>query len=831
MTDFKLALRTLFKTPFVTIVAVLSLALGIGANTAIYSMFDRILRRPLPVSEPTQLVNFSSPGPKQGSTSCNNAGPCDDVFSYAMFRDLERVQKPFVGIAAHVEFGANVGYNRQTVNTSGMLVSGSYFPLLGIQPAAGRLLTQADDQTIGSHYVAVLGYNFWQTRLAGDRSVLNQTIVVNGQRMTVVGIAPRDFDGTTLGTRPAVYVPLSMRGAVLNGWEGFDNRRSYWAYLFGRLKPGVSLEDAKQQVNVPYRQILADVEGPLQEGMSDATKKRFLEKQIVLTEGRRGQSSMHTEASTPIIMLFSLTGIVLLIACANVANLLLARAAGRSMEVAVRMSLGGRRAHVIKQLLTESMVLAIMGAVVSLLFAQWTLSFITALLPEEATTSMTFGLSWTAIVFAFVLALVTGLLFGLYPALHSTRPDLVTALRNDSGKLAGGKEANRFRASLVTAQIALSMALLTSAGLFIKSLRNVAKVDLGLNIENALTFRITPQRNGYDSTRTWALYQRIEDEIAAIPGVTGVTSGMVPLIAGSNWGNNVSVEGFKQDADTDTESRFNRVGPDYFKTLGVRLLAGREFTRSDTRNTPSVAIVNEEFARKFGLGRDAVGKRMAMGRSDSLDIEIVGLVRNAKYSDVKDSIPAIFYLPYRQSTDVGGMSFFARTGNDPGQAMRAINPMIARFDPDLPVEDLKTMDQQIRDNVSMDRMISVLTVSFAAIATLLASIGLYGVLAYSVAQRTREIGVRMALGANIASVRGLVLRQVAIMTLIGGIIGMGAAIGVGRAAQSLLFGLKGYDPIVMLLSAVALSIVAFGAGYIPAMRASRVDPMNALRYQ
>ncbi|HSL72310.1 MAG TPA: ABC transporter permease, partial [Longimicrobiales bacterium] len=275
MFNLKLAFRTLFKTPFVTMVAVLSLALGIGANTAIFSLFDQMLRRPLPVHEPERLVNFSSPGPKSGSTSCNQAGPCDDVFSYPMFRDLERQQTQFAGIAAHVAFGANVGYNRQTVNAEGMLVSGSYFPVLGLQPAAGRLFSAADDQTLGAHFVAVLGYNFWETRLGGDPNIINQTIVVNGRPMTVIGIAPRDFNGTTLGTRPAVYVPLSMLGVMSPGME-VDNRRSYWAYLFARLKPGVTISQAQAAINVPYRQVLQEVEGPLQEGMSDQTKKQFL---------------------------------------------------------------------------------------------------------------------------------------------------------------------------------------------------------------------------------------------------------------------------------------------------------------------------------------------------------------------------------------------------------------------------------------------------------------------------------------------------------------------------------------------------------------------------
>ncbi|MGH7463281.1 MAG: FtsX-like permease family protein, partial [Longimicrobiales bacterium] len=336
-----------------------------------------------------------------------------------------------------------------------------------------------------------------------------------------------------------------------SGWNGFEDRRSYWAYLFARLKPGATIEQAQAAINVPYRQILASIEGPLQSGMSDETKTRFLAKQVVLSDGRRGQSDVHEEATKPIILLFTLTSIVLLIACANIANLLLARGAGRAMEVAVRLSLGATRKHVLAQLLTESVLLAVLGGVVSLAFAQWTLSFITSLLPSEAEVSLTFGLNWVTVAFAFSLAVLTGFLFGLFPALHSTRPDLVTALRNNAARLAGGKQATRFRTGLVTAQIALSMALLTSAGLFIKSLRNVNQVDLGLDVSHVATFRIVPQRNGYDSTRIRTLFERVEQELAIMPGINMVTTATVPLISRSNWGTNVSVQGFKQEPDTD----------------------------------------------------------------------------------------------------------------------------------------------------------------------------------------------------------------------------------------------------------------------------------------
>ncbi|HET9986354.1 MAG TPA: ABC transporter permease [Longimicrobiales bacterium] len=829
--NLRLALRTLFKSPFVTAVAVLSLALGIGANAAIYSLFDEMLLSPVQAREPERLVNLGAPGPKPGSQSCNQAGDCDVVFSYPMFRDLERVQTPFTGIAAHVSFGANLAYRNQTLNGAGMLVSGSYFPVLGLRPALGRLLGPADDQAIGANFVAVLSYAYWATRLGSDPGVLNETVIVNGQPLTIVGVAPRDFEGTTLGSRPSVFVPITMRALMLPGWKGFDNRRSYWAYLFARLKPGVSLAQADAAINGAYRPIVNDVEAPLQEGMSDATMKKFRAKRLTLEPGQRGQSSVHREARAPLTLLFSITGVVLLIACANIANLLLARGAGRSQEMAVRLSLGASRRQVVTRLLTESCLLAVLGGAASLLVARWTLALIGSLLPADAVGTLHFELRTPVVLFAAALSIGTGLLFGLFPAIHSTRPDIVSALKANSRQPSGNRAAARFRTSLVTAQIALSMALLISAGLFLRSLVNVSRVDLGLKIDHVVAFGISPELNGYRPERSRAFFRRVEEELAATPGVTAVAAAFIPVLSGSNWGTDVHVQGFRSGPDIDSNARFNEVSAGYFRSFGIPLLAGREFTPADGLGAPKVAIVNEAFAKKFNLGRDAVGKWMSTGRDEKLDIQIVGLVQNAKYSEVKQEVPPLFFSPYAQDSTVGSMAFYVRTAVPPERLLRTIPRVIARLDPNLPVENLKTLPQQVRENVFLDRMISTLSAAFAALATLLAAVGLYGVLAYTVAQRTREFGVRMALGADAGRVRALVLRHVGRMVIVGGVIGIAAALGLGRAARSLLFELKGHDPVVIVLSVLLLALVAVGAGYVPALRASRVQPSQALRYE
>jgi predicted permease len=833
MSSLKFALRTLFKTPFVTIIAIVSLALGIGANAAIFSCFNQMLLQAVPVPRPAELVNLTAPAPKPGSQSCNQAGDCDAVFSYAMFRDLQKVQTVFTGIAAHRLFGANLAYQGQTMNGEGLMVSGNYFQVLQVQPALGRLFDGNDDRLVGEAQVAVLSHAYWTQRFAADPGVLNQGLIVNGQTLTIVGVAAQGFDGTTLGSKPQVFVPITLRGTMNPGFKQWANRQTYWAYLFARLRPGVTIDSARAALNAQYHAIINDVEAPLQRGMSDATLAKFRAKPILVEPGGLGQSSTRSVARTPLLLLLSVTGFVLLIACANIANLLLARSAARSSEMALRLSLGAGRARLIGQLLTESLLLASFGGLAGLLVAHWTLRLILSLMPAEAARTMAFSISGPALLFAGALTIGTGILFGLFPALHSTRPDLVSTLKNQAGQPSGARGAKYFRVTLATTQIALSMMLLASSGFFVKSLLNVSRVDLGLKIDNVITFGLSPELSGYTSERSRLFFERLEEELRATPGVTGVTVSLVPLLAGSNWGNDVNVQGFQSGPDTDNNSRFNEVGPGYFSTLGVPLMAGREFTAADGAGAPKVAIVNEEFAKKFGLGRDAVGKLMGSGSGNrsKLDTLIIGVAQNAKYSDVKRVTPPVFFRPYRQDPDLGSAAFYVRTAADPAQSASAITAVVRRLDPNLPVEDLKTLTQQVRDNTFLDRMMTTLSSLFAGLATLLAGIGLYGVLAYTVSQRTREIGLRMALGAAPSRVRAMVMRQVAWMTVVGAIVGLGGAVYIGLKAGSLLYEMKGSDPGVLAVSAVALAAVALLAGFVPAHRASRVDPMVALRYE
>ena len=830
MRNLRFALRTLFKTPVVTGIAILSLALGIGANAAIFSIFDQMLLGTLPVHEPFRLVNLSAPGPKPGSQSCNNAGGCEVVLSYPMFRDLQKMQTVFVEVAAHRTFYANLAFERQTMVGRGMLVSGSYFPLLGVQPTLGRLLTPDDDKKTGESPVAVLSHGYWTSRFGQRPDVIDKTIIVNGQTLTIVGVAPKGFEGTTLGASPHVYVPITLRGAMDPGFTGFANRRSYWVYSFARLKPGVTIEQATSAMNSVYRGIINDVEAPLQRGMSEQTMVRFREKPLVIEPGHQGQTSVRTEAATPLTMLLAVTALVLLIACANVANLLLARGASRSGEMAVRLSIGANRGILIRQLLGESLLLAGLGAVAGVLVAQWTLQLIVSMLPPDTAAMIRPQIDGRVALFAGAMALGTGILFGLFPALNSTRPDLLPTLKGQAGQPSGARGAVWFRTGLATTQIALSMALLIAAGLFVKSLANVARVDLGMSIDNVVSFAVSPELNGYSAEKSRVLFGRIEEELSAQPGVTGVVGAMVPVLVGDNWGSDVNVEGFPRGPDIDSNARFNMVGPGYFKTMGVPMLAGREFTAQDTLGAPKVVVVNQAFVRKFKLGDNPVGKRMTDG-GDQLDMEIVGVAADAKYSEVRDAVPALFFRPYKQGDDVGSLTFYARTAGDSTQFMATIPRVVATLDPDLPIDNLRTLPQVVRENTFLDRFIGVMAGSFAALATVLAAIGLYGVLAYTVSQRTREIGLRMALGAAPGRVRAMVLRQVAIMTVVGALVGVTLSLWVGRQARALLFEMTALDPTVYAGAILTLALVALAAGFVPAHRASKVDPMTALRYE
>lgn len=829
--DLRHSLRALLAKPGFAVIAILTLAVGIGANTAVYSMFLQLVTRPLPVAAPDRLVNLAAPGPKPGSTSNSSAGPRESIFSYPMLRDLQSQQTVFTAIAAHRGLGVNLAFRGQTQPGRAMMVSPEYFQVLGLQPALGRLIGPQDAAATGEPRIVVLSHRYWVDRLAAAPDVVNQTLKVNGELLTVVGVAPPDFRGTTVEESPQIFVPLTLRPLLAPGSApDFENRSSYWLYLFARLRPGVTQETAEQEINRVYQRLINEVELPLQRDLDETTRAAFAAKQIVVTPGARGQSSLSERAATPMGLLLAVAALVLLIACLNTANLLLARASSRAGEMAVRASIGASRGRLLRQQLIESLLLALLGGLASLPLAMLCVRALVAVMPPDAGSVIDLGLDRAALQFALLTALATVLIFGLAPALHAARAAPMLTLKHATHQ-SSSRIASRFRNGLATAQIALSMASLVLAGLFIQSLANLSRVDLGMAVESLATFAVSPARNGYDGKRSMQIYDQIEAELATLPGVTAVTSSMVPLLSGNNWGSNVSVEGFPGEQRNDVQGLYNAIGTDYFKVLDIPLLAGRDFTTADSLGRPGVVIVNRRFAEKFGFGSDVIGKHMALGNTDKLDLEIVGLVENSLYDSVKVEAPDQFFLARRQNASIESMTFYVRSAMPPEQLLKALPAVVARVDPDLPVEDLRTVPQQIQETLVFDRFVGVLSTAFALLATLLAAGGVYGVLSYTLAQRTREIGLRLALGAAPRRVQLALLGQIGTLFAIGGGIGLLLALALGQSAQSLLYGLDGHDPGVLIAATLVLAGVALFAAWWPARRAARIDPLVALRWE
>jgi putative ABC transport system permease protein len=833
LADIRYSLRGFALRPAFAVIVVLTLAVGIGVNVAMYSIFQGMVLRPIPDAyAPHELVNLGAPGRelKQGSTSCNLAGDCEEVFSYPMFRDLERVQEPFTAIAAHSMVEANLAFQGETLSGTGVLVSGNYFGVLGIQPALGRLLNPQDDAAEGNADSVVLSYRYWQNALGADSSVVGQALVVNGKPLTIVGVASRGFQGTSRPATPDVFLPITFRWresprAVPN----FDNRRHYWVYLFARLKPGVSAAQAATAINRPYRAILNDVEAPLQTGMTEPALTQFRAKAITVAPGARGQSWIMTGAGVPLSILLAAAATVLLIACVNIANLMLTRGATRVGEMAVRLSIGAAPRRLVALLFIESALLALAAALVSLPLTLATLRWIETLVPAQAGASFDFSLNLGLVGVTIVVALLCALTFALFPVLKLVRTQPGRVLHSQSTRSMGGKAANRFRVGLVTAQIALSMMLLVLAGLLAQSLANVARVDLGMRVESLLTFSISPERNGYTPANSAAMFDRLEEELVALPGVTSVASSRLTLLANNSETSAVRVSGFEPVPGT-RPADYNGVGPRFFETLDIPLLAGRDFGLGDAGlDRPKVAIVNQSFVEYFQLGANAVGTRIGTGEGEALDIEIVGVVRDAKYDNVKEPTMPQLFQPRGQFEQVGTLTFYVRNVGEPEAAAASIRNVVARLDSSLPIMNMQTMDRQVRENLFLDRFMGTLAAALAVLATLLAAVGLYGVLSYMVAQRTREIGLRMALGAPPEKLRGIVLRQVGGMAVIGGAIGLGGAVLLGQAASALLFGVQPTDPLVLFGAIGALAAIVFSAGYLPARRASRIDPLVALR--
>lgn len=826
LADIRYTARSALSRPGFAAVVMLTLALGIGVNVALFSLVQQILLRPLPVAEPRRLVNLLDPGPKpEGFKFSAMAGVDDSIFSYPMFRDLERAQRPFVGIAAHRIFDASLSTGERAQRGAGIFVSGSYFPLLGLRPALGRLLGPEDDRVDGRAESVVLSHAYWESGFGGDPAVLGRKLVVNGTPLAIVGVAPRGFHGTTLGTRASVFVPITFRGVGTRvSLPNHDSRSFYWVYLFARLRPGVGREQAAAAINPVYRGILSDVEAPLLKSTSAQELEAFRSKSLVLEPGARGQSTLLAPLRGRLEMLFAVSGVVLLLCCANVAGLMLVRASARSGEMAVRASVGATRRRLASLLLTESLLLALPAGLLSLPVALLTLRGIASGVPGIPSAAFDVRLDPAPAVLAIGAAVLSALAAGLFPVRDLARTEPARTLQAHGARQTSGQRVARFRAALAMTQIALSMALLAMTALFAQSLANIAQVNLGFDADSIVTFSISPETSGYKPEASARLFARLERQLAAIPGVDSAASAAVPLLADVALTTGASADGAEGRVPTD----LNYIDPDFLRTLGIEVLAGRGFSSADVAGTAPVAIVTERLAEDLRLGRNAVGHHLTLGFGAGA--EIVGVAADAKYVSVtKETEPQLF-LPRRASTPLGSAAFYIRSARAPADLIRAVRRTVARVDPIVPITDLRTMRQQVGASVATQRFVAGASVAFAALATALAGLGLYGVLAYSVAQRAREIGLRFALGAPASRIRAMVVRQVAAMAAIGIAAGAVAAWLLGRLARDLLFGTRAGDPVPLVAAAAVLAAVTLAAAYVPARRASRVDPMRVLRY-
>jgi predicted permease len=833
--DCAYELRQLRRSPVFAIAAVLTLAIGIGANTAIFSLVDQLILRLLPVQDPQRVVALVGMGEFYGDSQGTNP------VSYPTYQELRDHNQVFSLMMCRRPQDFTVSTSSESEIASGELVSGNYFPLLGIRPALGRLFSAQDTLHAGTNPFVVLSYAYWRTHFGGNRDVIGRTIRINNYPFTVIGIAQSGFEGLEPGLATSIFVPITMMPVVFPDYDPgfrFFDARLRWVNVYARLKPGITIAEAKARLQPLFHQNLAvEVREPVFGHATVYQREQFLKMWLDVIPGGQGNSILRQQYEAPLWVLMGVTGLVLLIACANIAGLLLARAAARQKEIAVRLAIGSSRLRIAQQLITESLVLAIVGGAAGIGIALAIVKGLLSFLPAGTGSVMTYDISSSPdlrmLTFSMSLALVTGIAFGLVPALRATRPDVVKGLKDQSATLAGGAGQYSFRKALIVAQVALSLILLTSASMFIRSLENLRSLNPGFRAQNVVQFGVDLQSIGHNLNQARAFFRALEERLGSLPGVESAGTADVPVLSGSSsWvAPMIVIAGYRPKPGEDMTAYVNAVSPGYFKTLGIHLLAGRVFRDSDTATSQPVAMVNESFVKRF-LHEDAsVGHFVGKGNDPSApaDIEIVGVVSDADYANLRDAAPHQIYLCAAQHFPGG--TVYVRTKQDPRSTFGSIRKLVHEMEPRVAIQGMKTLEQQVDESLVTERMIASLSSGFSLIAVALAVIGLYGVLAYMVTQRAREMAIRIALGAMVGRVIWLIIREAVLLVAIGIAAAVPFMFALSRFVRSELYGIQPNDVLSIVFAAFALSCVALLAAYIPARRAASYDPMQTLRYE
>jgi predicted permease len=835
--DVRYALRQLRKSPGFTLTVVLTLALGIGANSAIFTLFDQVLLRMLPVRSPKELVRFEWNGGFSGSMSSfgGETETTHNYFSYPMYKDLRDQNQVFQGILAADKAQAGISWHNQAENRDAEVVSGNYFELLGLHPALGRLFTARDETEKNANPVTVLSYGYWKSRFNAASDVVGQTLLINGHSFTIVGVAPANFDSAIGGYKPSVFVPVTMIDQAIPWRAPLDdlkNHQSVWLTLVARVKPGITPAQAEASLG-PLWHSLRTNEFALYKSKSEHFRQSFVEKtRIKVVDDSKGFSPGRGDLKKPLIILMSMAGLLVAMCAINVATLLLLRASARAREMSMRYALGARRGRIVAQLLLEGGVLGVAGAAAGLALAPAVALILVRLMTNSDPGTEPYSTTIDARVLLFTLGLsvLASLVFSIAPVFHFIRPDLANALRQTTGTLS--KDSQRFRKLAVGIQIAVSVMLLGGAGLFVRTLDNLREQQVGFDISHLVTFGLDPTNSGYGEDRTPQIIQGAMDSLNRIPGVTSIAATTDPELSGDTETSNFSIQGYKAAEDEKMNFEQPRITPGYFATLRQPLLAGREFTAADGKGATKVAVINEAFAKRFyGTPQNAVGRQIGEGGGDDVkyDTTIVGVVGDIKHADLRSPLGPAVYAPYAQQKHPSGVVMYLRTVQAPEAAEASVRQVIHQLDPTLVVDGLRTMQEQVNRSASDERALALLAIGFSALALVLAAVGLYGVLAYSTEQRTREIGVRLALGAQRSSVVGLVLREMLLVAGIAMVIALPSTVALARLFRSQLYGVTAADPLTLIGSVLLTAMMVALAAALPARRAAAVQPMRALR--